>query len=103
MDAITIAFTTMSHINILNHLNETTNEASEYYGRKRKFEPPIPIGEFRQECKAELESVLVSIKAKNKVVTRNVNKTKGAGGTIKKAVTYTPRGSLHKEQVYGFQ
>ena len=101
MDAITIAFTTPSHINILNHLKETSDKASEFYGRMRKFEPPIPVGEFRQECKKELESVLVSIKAKNKVVTRNVNKTKGAGGVINKTVTYTPRGSLHKEQVYG--
>ena len=101
MDAITIAFTTPSHINILNHLKETTNSSSEFYGKMRKFESPIPVGEFRQECKKELESILVSIKAKNKIVTRNVNKTKGPEGTTKRAITYTPRGPLHKEQVYG--
>ena len=101
MDAITIAFTSPTHINTLNHLKESTDSNSEFYGKIRKFDPPIPLGEFRYECKKALESILVSIKAKNKIVTRNVNKTKGPNGSTKRVITFTPRGTLHKEQVYG--
>lgn len=38
--------------------------------------PPIPLEQFRIEAKQHLEKLLVSIKAKNKVVTVNVNRTK---------------------------
>jgi CRISPR-associated endonuclease Csn1 len=41
---------------------------------------------------------LVSFKAKNKVVTRNVNNAKG---DHKNRMQLTPRGQLHKETVYG--
>ncbi|MGI6074731.1 MAG: type II CRISPR RNA-guided endonuclease Cas9, partial [Fermentimonas sp.] len=68
-------------------------------GRLR-FYPPIPLDGFRSEAKKHLESILVSIKAKNKVVTRNVNKTKKRGGHNVK-VQLTPRGQLHNETVYG--
>ena len=44
----------------------------------------------------------MSFKAKNKVATKNVNKTKSHSGTNKKTVL-TPRGALHKEQVYGMR
>ncbi len=63
---------------------------------KRVFNEPIP--NFRQLAKQHLESVLVSHKAKNKVVTRNVNKIKGSD---KVQIALTPRGQMHKETVYG--
>ena len=39
---------------------------------KLRFKPPMPLDEFRAEAKKQLEAALVSIKAKNKVVTQNV-------------------------------
>lgn len=110
MDAITIAFTRKEHINILNNLNAKSDKDSVLYrlylnntidiGKKRIFTPPMPLDELRREFKKSLDSARVSIKAKNKVVTRNVNKTKTAKGENKK-IELTPRGALHKEQVYG--
>ena len=67
---------------------------------KLRFNPPMPLDEFRAEAKRQLEHILVSIKAKNKVVTRNINATKKKGGNNKK-VQLTPRGQLHLETVYG--
>jgi len=43
---------------------------------KLRFYPPIPLNDFRAEAKYHLENTLISIKAKNKVVTTNVNKAK---------------------------
>ncbi len=63
---------------------------------KRVFKEPIL--NFRQIAKQHLEAVLVSHKAKNKVVTRNINKIKGSD-TIQ--IALTPRGQMHKETVYG--
>ena len=68
-------------------------------GRLR-FIPPMPIDEFRQVAKAKMEEILVSMKTKGKVVTRNTNITKKRGGINRKA-QLTPRGQLHNETVYG--
>ena len=68
-------------------------------GRLR-FIPPMPIDEFRQVAKAKMEEILVSMKTKGKVVTRNTNITKKRGGLNRKA-QLTPRGQLHNETVYG--
>lgn len=112
MDAITIAFTKQEHINILNNLNSRDDKKSVCYGLiqnemmmngdKRIFAPPMPLGEMRREVKRSLEAVLISVKTKNKVVTRNVNKTKSSLG-IQRKIELTPRGALHKEQVYGLR
>lgn len=67
---------------------------------KLRFNPPMPLDEFRAEAKRQLENTLVSIKAKNKVVTQNVNTSKKKTGKNKK-VQLTPRGQLHLETVYG--
>ena len=60
----------------------------------------LPILNFRQQAKEHLENVLVSHKAKNKIVTKNKNKIKKKNGE-KTKVELTPRGQLHKETVYG--
>lgn len=129
MDALVIAFTKHSYIQYLNYLNARRNESHKLHGniiaietketeikidengdKKRVFKLPIP--NFREQVKAHLESVLVSHKAKNKVVTKNINKAKndvtstikdkdGNEKTIKGQVVKTPRGQLHKETVYG--
>ncbi len=67
---------------------------------KLRFKPPMPLDEFRAEAKRQLQNTLISIKAKNKVTTRNVNASKKRGGTNKK-VQLTPRGQLHLETIYG--
>lgn len=110
MDAITIAFTRPSHIQLLNNLAARSDKGGAIYGIWTKethredsgwvFNPPMPYDDLRAAVKAALESTLVSHKAKNKVMTRNVNRTKKKGGFNEK-VELTPRGALHKESVYG--
>lgn len=110
MDAITIAFTKPSHIQYLNNLNARSDKSSSIYaifkkettlsGTKRVFTPPMEIKLFRSEVKRHLGNILVSSKAKNKVMTRNTNKIKKAGGVISQECL-TPRGPLHKDQIYG--
>ena len=111
MDALTIAFTKPSFIQYLNNLNARSDKSGSIYGIEQKelhrssdghllFNPPMPLGEFRVEARRHLSDILVSIKAKNKVVTRNVNTTKTKGGVNKK-VELTPRGRLHEETIYG--
>lgn len=117
MDALTVAFTKPSHIQYLNHLSARGNEKHEkyhkVYGIEKKylyrdnknnlrFKPPMPINEFRAEAKKQLENILVSYKAKNKVVTRNNNKIKLKGkNNYKEKIELTPRGQLHNETIYG--
>ncbi|MCK9481885.1 MAG: type II CRISPR RNA-guided endonuclease Cas9 [Bacteroidia bacterium] len=115
MDALTVAFTKHNHIQYLNYLNARKNENHKLHSnivaienleteikvdndgnKKRVFKEPIP--NFRQVAKEHLENVLISHKAKNKVVTKNKNKISGKD---KAQETLTPRGQLHKETVYG--
>jgi len=112
MDALTIAFTKHSYIQYLNHLNarnkedEFTESVLRIQAKetkigtdgKRRFNLPVP--HFREQAKEHLEATLISIKAKNKVITKNKNKIKTAKGE-KLQTTLTPRGQLHKETVYG--
>ena len=111
MDALTIAFTKRSHIQYLNNLNSRSDKSGSIYGietkelyrdekNKLRFKPPIALDDFRAEAKKHLENTLVSIKAKNKVTTININATKKQGGLNKKK-QLTPRGQLHLETVYG--
>lgn len=67
---------------------------------KLRFNSPMPLDEFRAEAKRQLESTLVSIKAKNKVVTKNINTSKTKSGGNKRS-QLTPRGQLHLETVFG--
>lgn len=111
MDALTVAFTKRSHIQYLNNLNARSDKSGSIYGieqkelyrdikGKLKFKPPIPLDNFRAEAKKHLENTLISIKAKNKVSTININTTKKQGGLNKKK-QLTPRGQLHLETIYG--
>lgn len=107
MDALTIAFTRHSHIQYLNNLNakdSSEKKDSSIYGiekkellENRRFVPPMPLDELRAEALKQLSGILVSIKAKNKVATKNINKIKGG----KRQTAITPRGQLHNETVYG--
>ena len=112
MDALTIAFTRHSFIQYLNNMNARSDKSSNIYGIEQKelsrdshgklrFVPPMPLNDFRSEAKKHLEDILVSIKAKNKVMTKNPNKTKCAKGKTKTTLQLTPRGQLHNETIYG--
>lgn len=100
MDALTVAFTKRSIIQYLNTLNAKNKEQQQEITSKGRLLPPMPFDELRYETKKHLDDILVSIKAKNKVVTRNTNKTKSKGG-YKEKIQLTPRGQLHNETVYG--
>lgn len=112
MDALTIAFTKRSIVQYLSNLNARSDKSSSIYSIEQKelhrdekdhklvFNAPMPLDEFRAEAKKHLESILVSIKAKNKVVTKNINKAKTKDGYQHK-IQLTPRGALHNETVYG--
>lgn len=117
MDALTVAFTKHNHIQYINNLNARYNTNHKMHAiilniqnsitemvesrngsKKRRFTPPMD--NFRTEAKNHIESILISFKNKNKVVTQNINVTKTLTGENRK-VQLTPRGQLHKETVYG--
>ncbi len=111
MDALTVAFTKRSIVQYLNNLNARSDKGSSIYAIEQKevetrkghhvFHSPIlPIEDFRVQAKEHLANILISIKAKNKVVTANQNKTKRKGGQNTR-VQLTPRNQLHLETVYG--
>ena len=111
MDALTIAFTQPAFIQYLNNLNARSDRSGSIYGieqrclyrdgrGKLRFRPPMPLDQFRAEARRQLEDILISIKAKNKVMTQNINKSKVKGGT-RKIIQLTPRGQLHNETIYG--
>lgn len=116
MDAITIAFTKPAFIQYLNNLNARSDKLGPIYfiekhllerdeSNKLRFVPPIkPVEQFRVMAEKELSDILVSIKAKNKVLTRNVNKTKVPNSKeVKRKVQFTPRGELHQATIYGIR
>lgn len=122
MYALTIAFSSPSHIQYLNNLNAISDiqkksvkheesklaklkykltylQESKNGSKKRLFIPPTP--NFRKEAKKHLENILISFKAQNKVMTRNKNKIKKTGkDNTEIKIQLTPRGQLHKETVY---
>ncbi|MCH5327657.1 MAG: type II CRISPR RNA-guided endonuclease Cas9 [Coprobacter sp.] len=111
VDALVIAFTKRAFIQYLNNMNARSDKSGSIYAieqkslfrddqNKLRFIPPMPANVFRAETKRHLENLLISLKAKNKVVTLHLNKTKHKGGLHKK-VQLTPRGKLHEETIYG--
>ncbi|MGI0107179.1 type II CRISPR RNA-guided endonuclease Cas9 [Salinimicrobium sp. WS361] len=111
MDAITVAFTKPAYIQYLNNMSGNSDKGGDFYGVKEKYtyrdkeggrKFVKPFNNIRQEAKKHLESILISHKAKNKVVTKNKNKIKEKGkGNFKIKTELTPRGQLHKETIYG--
>lgn len=106
MDALTVAFTKDVFIQYYNNKNASDKvNSNEYLIRNKYFKDgkaiaPIPLGTFRAEAKKHLEDILISIKAKNKVVTNNVNKTESKKGGHAK-VQQTPRGELYEATIHG--
>jgi len=111
MDAITVAFTKREYVKYFNNLNAKSEKDGEIYkilktetyfdkDQKRRFNPPMPLTQFRIRAKEHLKNTLISFKAKNKVSTKNKNAIKTAKGK-KTIIQDTPRGQLHLETVYG--
>lgn len=113
MDALTVAFTSHNHIQYINNLSARRDVNHEMHPRLKNIEAKIieknkkgknvyktPFANFRNEAKKHVESILISFKNKNKVVTKNINVSKGKNAVNKKE-QLTPRGQLHKETVYG--
>nr|MBQ5605142.1 type II CRISPR RNA-guided endonuclease Cas9 [Bacteroidales bacterium] len=106
MDALTVAFTKPVYVQYFNNKNASDVPNSNEYAIKNKYFnegraiAPMPLPIFRAEAKKQMEAILVSIKAKNKVVTQNINQSKKKSG-VNKCVQQTPRGQLHLETVYG--
>lgn len=110
VDALTVAFTKSAFIQYYNYKNAAwvdnhkrhavicAIKAKYFEGGKAKS--PIPLTTFRAEVKSALESLLVSIKSKTKVVTKNKNVVKSSNGQLVQN-TLTPRGELHEETVRG--
>lgn len=107
VDALTVAFTRLEHINYLNNLSAHSDDErpnANAYALKaklmayRRFLPPMSFDEFRAEAMEHLAAVLISIKARNKLTTRRINKVKGSDA---RQVTLTPRAQLHNETFYG--
>lgn len=111
MDAIAVAFTRPAFIQYLNNMNAQSREGIIIQNIKEKFTYRDkdggrkfikPFENIREESKKHLETILVSHKAKNKVVTRNKNRIKRKGrNNFHIKTEFTPRGQLHKETVYG--
>ncbi|MCQ2300740.1 MAG: type II CRISPR RNA-guided endonuclease Cas9 [Bacteroidales bacterium] len=109
MDALTIAFTKPSIIQYLNNLNARSDKSGAIYGIEQKelerdanhkLRFKAPFAQFRSEAKKQLEAILVSQKAKNKVSTLNTNTTRTKHGK-RQRIQLTPRGQLHNETLYG--
>ena len=108
MDALVVAFTKSEHVQVLNNLHAKSDKSQRFHNMYAKFTEVVnrktlfksPIDNFRSKAKNHLESILISIKAKNKVATTNINRVKTKKGTIKQ-VTLSPRGQLHEETIYG--
>jgi CRISPR-associated endonuclease Csn1 len=111
MDAITVAFTKKQFVQFFSNLNARSNKSGEIYGIEQKYfyrtdkgklRAKSPLSNMRQACKDSLEEIIVSYKAKNKVVTPGKNNVRVKGKRLKNPqITLTPRGQLHKETVYG--
>ncbi len=110
VDALIVAFTTLNHVNFFSHQSARGEENITRHDLKAKlmykdpetclwrFKPPMP--NFRAAAKEKIREILVSHKAKNKVVTPRLNKIRTSRGYIYQK-TLTPRGQLHKETIYG--
>lgn len=107
MDALTVAFTTRSHVQFLNTLNahgddsrsldeKISNALKDNGSKKKLFAEPMP--NFRAESKKHLQSIIVSHKAKTKAVSKAKNHIRGQN--VPQDIL-TPRGQLHKETVFG--
>jgi CRISPR-associated endonuclease Csn1 len=114
IDALVVACTKQSYIQKLNTLNsKVTREemmaringivANGWQAKKSLLEQYIQIEQpfTTQDVKESVASILVSLKPGKKVATKGRNNAKIGPNKISDQRPLTPRGQLHKEQVYG--
>lgn len=104
VDAIVIAFTKQGMIQKLNTLHSIKgglqDEFKTYIAQHESWRIKEPWPTIRPQAKQAVERILITFKANRKVLTKHINRIKIQGGE-KRQVTYTPRGFLHKETIYG--
>lgn len=99
VDALVVACTSQSIVQKLNTLNQRFEGLERV--DKSKIEFPTPWPGFRNDASLGLKNILISFKGRNKVSTRNTNRTKAKGkGKYNYQTALTPRGPLHKETIY---
>lgn len=99
IDALVVALTKQSFIQKLNQLNQQYKTRRDLKENGRRF--PEPWKGFVNDAMEATDNILVSFKAGKKVATKNINHIKKGKQIIKVQETFTPRGFLHKETVYG--
>lgn len=107
VQAVAVAFTKRSWIQYLNGLQDHNDEKSTIKaiekketamkGSKRIFLPPMPLDELQERCREALKSTLVSIRARNRLVSTRINRFNTPAGDVKQQLTLVPRGRLHAE------
>lgn len=98
IDAITVALTEQGFLQRLSTHHAKEENAKRGLDNTEKF--PEPWSGFAEEVKKVAESILISHKQNNKVLTK-ISKTITKNGKQYKSVGFAARGQLHKETVFG--
>jgi CRISPR-associated endonuclease Csn1 len=97
IDALIVAFTRQGMIQSMNTLNAQSSVKNHFDFKERGYKFPAPMPGFVKRAMEMTDRILVSHRQKRKVMSRHTNTL----ATGHKQVTFTPRGQLHKESVYG--
>lgn len=104
IDAIVVACTKQKIIQKLNRLHAIVGGNQDVFketiSEVKGWRIVPPFSTIRPQSKKAITGILVSFKTNRKVVSRQINRIKTKHGEIEQ-LTYTPRGYLHKETVYG--
>lgn len=98
IDAITIALTEQGYLQRLSTHHAKEENAKRGIDSTEKF--PEPWVGFSEDVKKAAESMLISHKQSNKVLTK-ISKTVTKNGEKFRSVGFAARGQLHKETIYG--
>ncbi len=98
IDAITVALTEQGFMQRLSTYYAKEENKNRSLDNSEKF--PMPWDGFEKDVKKFAESILISHKQNNKVLTR-ISKKIEKNGVIYKSVGFSARGQLHKDTVYG--
>jgi CRISPR-associated endonuclease Csn1 len=105
VDAIVVAATTQSNINTLNKLNGIYGKLQTPGRPARKI--PMPHPDFREMMTATLREIIVSHKARTRLISKkpNIYSRRDEGGKLihqkDENSGFAVRGQLHNETVYG--
>jgi CRISPR-associated endonuclease Csn1 len=97
IDALIVAFTRQGMIQSMNTLNAQSSTTSHFEFKERGYKFAQPMPGFVKRAMEMTDRILISHRQKRKVMSRHTNTL----ATGHKQVTYTPRGELHKQSVYG--